>query len=217
MEHRLEILKLDPWGGIDYEEALKRQLELARAGRSGWLLFCCPPTITLGRRADAADVLASHAALASRGIRVLEVDRGGEVTYHGPGQIIGFPFGHLEEHVGDARGVRAFVVGFKRALSRVIARHRTLDEATPDDEAGLWILDNGARRKIASIGLAFGREGIRHGFALNVQPLEDAFSLIHPCGARAAPAPASLFATQRGSDEFEAVIGHCIDNLGLQR
>jgi lipoate-protein ligase B len=133
-------------------------------------------------------VLASRAELSQRGIRLLDVDRGGEVTYHGPGQIIGFPTGPLEAHTGDSRAVRAFVDGLKSRLSQVVRAHG--HEIGPETEggAGVWVSRG---RKIASIGLAFGRDGIRHGFALNVLPMSE-FALINPCGARGAPPQASL-------------------------
>jgi lipoyl(octanoyl) transferase len=185
----LEIEISNPWNETGYDEALKRQRELSASGRKGWLLFCCPPTITLGTRGHFSDVLMPMDELKRRGVRLLPVDRGGQVTYHGPGQVIGFPFGRLEDFTGDSRGVRRFVLGLQGALEDFIKAEleragdttRVLEHG---DEAcsGVWLHDQGLRRKIVAMGMAFGREGVRHGFALNVLPVDEGFELVNPCG-----------------------------------
>lgn len=214
---QMTVSRLEPWDGVSYEDALEAQRRASLDARVGWHLFSCPPTITMGRRALESDLRVGRAELARRGVRVLAVDRGGEVTYHGPGQVIGFPFGRLEDHVGDPRGVRAFVEALKAKLSRLIRAHGHVLDESEAGGAGLWVNEVGLRRKIVSIGLAFGRHGIGHGFALNLQPLADEFALIHPCGARGAPPAASLFRVPRPRAEVDAVVAALVDILGAER
>ncbi|MBI3543718.1 MAG: lipoyl(octanoyl) transferase [Deltaproteobacteria bacterium] len=213
----VEVIRLSPWNETPYNTALAVQRELAEAGRTGWLLFCCPPTITLGKRAPATDVLLSREELERREIRVLEVDRGGQATYHGPGQVVGFPFGKLEDFIGDPRGVRAFVVRLKRVLALFIARElwaagdreRRVDAARAEDAAGLWFDDG---RKVVALGLGFGRAGIRHGFSLNLQPLEREFAAINPCGEKGA-LPGSVWRKAHDEAAFEGAVSRLIDIL----
>lgn len=220
----LEARVLEPWNHVSYEAALEAQAELSRAGRSGWLLFCCPPTITRGKRGAASDILASNEMLCEQGVRLVDVDRGGQVTYHGPGQIIGFPFGSLEGHTGDPRAVRAFVVALKAKLELFLAKElernddsRSVDTATPEDTAGVWLVAPGqSRRKIVSIGLRFGRDAIQHGFALNLEPMDREFSLINACGERGA-IPASLVPRRLATSEVELACARLVDILCERR
>jgi lipoyl(octanoyl) transferase len=168
------------------------QRQLTAEGRVGWLLFSCPPTITLGKRGHFSDVLMPIDELRRRGVRLAPVDRGGQVTYHGPGQILGFPLGTIEDHVGDPRGVRRFVCDLTRRLEAFVEEqgHRVA-RRDADGNAGVWIEDV-PPRKIVSIGMGFGREGIRHGFALNVDSrVEEGFGLVNACG-EVGPRPAWL-------------------------
>lgn len=201
-----------------YDQALQTQRALAaRAGVAGILLFRCEPTITLGKRASPNDVRCSDAQLTALGVRKLAVDRGGLVTFHGPGQLVGFPFGQLEAFVGNPRGVRAFVVGLKRVLESFIAEElkragahdrcseRMLDLSRPDDHAGVWLRDGatGLRCKIVSMGLGFGASGVRHGFSLNVVRRTPGFELIYACGERESQ-PAYL--CEGGEQEYLGVV-----------
>ena len=104
-----EVKIIEPWNEISYEEALAKQNQLNSAGGVGWILFCCPPTITLGTQGHFSDVLMPMDELKRLGVKLLPVSRGGQVTYHGPGQIIAFPYGRLSDHVGDPRGVKKFI------------------------------------------------------------------------------------------------------------
>ena len=223
-----EVLTLNPWDGVRYEDALKIQQDCCMARQTGWLLFCCPPTITLGKRGHFLDVLMPMDELKRLGVTLLPVDRGGEVTYHGPGQIIGFPFGTLESHTGDSRGVRKFVTQLKGTLEGFISTElkregqregqrdradREVDLSTPDETAGIWLNEAGARRKIVSIGLGFHRESISHGFALNVQPMQEGFELVNPCG-EIGPRTGSLFAAKKPEAEFQATLHRLAAILG---
>jgi lipoyl(octanoyl) transferase len=197
----MKVVSLEPWNQVSYNDALRRQAELSRLGEWGWILFCCPPTITSGRRARASDVLVSKEKAKELGIELLEVDRGGQVTYHGPGQIIGFPFGTLQRHIGDPRGVKEFVAQLQGRLRSFVEEESEgrLKATCVANSAGAGVWVSG--RKIAALGLAFSREGISHGFALNVEPMLSGFEWIHPCGEPGAR-PASLLEKPATEEAF---------------
>jgi len=129
--------------------------------------------------------------LNEKNIELLTVDRGGRTTYHGPGQIVGFPLGTLADFVGDSRGVRKFIEKLVSALEwfvesewRRSGDRRTIDRKKAAQCPGVWArTETGELQKIASIGLAFHRGRMAHGFALNVDETSTApFQWIHPCG-----------------------------------
>ncbi|HEV7664000.1 MAG TPA: lipoyl(octanoyl) transferase LipB [Chloroflexota bacterium] len=166
-------------GRIGYAQAMALQDSLAQqrladAIPDTLLLLEHPPVITLGRRATLADVFLPEALLAAQGIEVHRATRGGLVTYHGPGQLVGYPIVKLR-----ARGLT--VPCYVRALEvAIIATLAELDiEARLDDEhVGVWT-DKG---KIAAIGV-HQRHGVTlHGFAINLQPDLSHFALINACG-----------------------------------
>jgi len=166
-------------GRVGYLDALGLQRALvserqAGRGRDTLLLLEHPPVYTLGKRANTDNVLLSPAQLDERGIEVVEVDRGGDVTYHGPGQLVGYPIIALA-------GVRS-VVDYVRALEQVLLI--ALDELGVQaqrvpDYTGVWV----GQEKIAAIGVRVASGGITsHGFALNVAPALQDFAGIVPCG-----------------------------------
>lgn len=210
---------------IDYEEALKDQKGFTRLGRVGWLLFYCPPTITLGLRAKEEDLKLSRAELEKKGIKILKVNRGGEVTYHGPGQIVGFPVGTLEQHIGDSRGVKKFVSGLTEDLQKFIThefklshqKDRKIEKKAKADCPGVWVREKDKTlRKIVSIGMSFHRTGIGHGFALNVQPQENPFSLITACGDPTTQVT-SLFIERQPNNLVSEVCERLQNKLGVIR
>ncbi len=166
-------------GLVNFREGWQRQLVLVEAVKRGeagdQLVFVeHPATITLGRNADRSNVLASPEALAELGIVIEETDRGGDVTFHGPGQIVGYP-------ILDLKFWRRDVGAYLRALEDVVIR--ALDEfgieaGRLDGCTGVWV--DGA--KIAAIGVHLSRWVTSHGFALNVSTNLDDFVLIIPCG-----------------------------------
>jgi lipoyl(octanoyl) transferase len=169
-------------GRVPFSEtaALQERIrEGVLAGREPETLLLCEhdPVITLGRSADAANVLASADELARRGVAVHAASRGGDVTYHGPGQLVGYPIVRLRS------GVVAHVEAMARGLARLL-EPMGIAAAWRRDVPGLWI-DRGEPNRPAKI-CAFGvhvRQRISiHGFALNVTTALDAFSLIVPCG-----------------------------------
>lgn len=133
-----------------------------------------PPVITLGRSGGARDVLADAGELAARGVELHEVSRGGKVTWHGPGQLVGYPLCRVDRR---SRDVRQFLRDIEQVLLRVLAdlgvRARRREGLT-----GAWVGDD----KIAAIGIAVRRWVSWHGFSLNVSPDLAAYQLIVPCG-----------------------------------
>ncbi len=168
-------------GATPYREGIALQDALVAACASGktgdWLLYPDhPPVLTVGRNASADGVRADAATLASRGIEVFEVPRGGDVTWHGPGQLVGYPIVSLDR---VDRDLHRWLRVLEGALIRALARHGIVSERSAG-RTGVWV----GERKIASIGVAVRRWVGYHGFALNVRPDLSDFSLIHPCGLK---------------------------------
>ena len=167
-------------GTLAYADALDLQRAVARARISGeiaedlLLLVEHPPVVTLGRSTKAGNLLASPSLLAARGVELFEVDRGGDVTFHGPGQLVGYPIVDLKRHRQDLhwylRQVEAALIGALAPLG--IAGERSVGQT------GVWT----GGRKLASIGV-HARDWVTwHGFALNVTTDLSYFDLIVPCG-----------------------------------
>ena len=174
------VARLDArWlGVVPYAEAFALQTALhdrrvRREVPDTLLLLEHPHVFTIGRRGDAGEVLWDEATRRARGVEVVETDRGGRVTYHGPGQLVGYPIIDL--------GPRADLVGYVRRLEDVLIA--TLDrfglrgERDPG-HTGVWT----GRAKIAAIGVRVTRGVTKHGFALNVSPDLSYFAGIVPCG-----------------------------------
>lgn len=140
----------------------------------------CPPVITLGRRGDMTDILASPAQLADAGIEVHACSRGGQATYHGPGQLVAYPVWQLAR---GGRSVHGHVRLLERAVIRLLGRFGIAAERRAD-AIGVYV----GQAKIAAIGVAVRRWVCYHGLALNVQPDLSHFDLIVPCGQPGAAA-----------------------------
>jgi lipoyl(octanoyl) transferase len=171
-------------GRVPYREAwnLQRRLAGARADETigdRLLLLEHPAVLTLGRQADESHVLASPETLAARGIEVIRVERGGEVTYHGPGQLVAYPIIGLSR-----RGllVRPLVRALETAMIATCAA-AGVPAARRDGHPGCWCDPDGvAPRKIGALGLRVERGVSYHGIALNVDPDLGDFELIDACG-----------------------------------
>ena len=171
-------------GRVEYGVAhdLQRRLVAERAdGRSGdrLLLLEHPAVLTLGRHADPGHILADPATLARRGIAVERVERGGEVTYHGPGQLVAYPIVRLSD-----RGllIRPFVRALERAMATTCAG-LGVTAGPRDGHPGCWCDPSGpVPRKIGALGLRVERGVSYHGIALNVTVDLADFDLIDPCG-----------------------------------
>ena len=173
-------------GCISYGDALARQqalVEARRAGRSGdcLLLLEHPPVITLGRSAQAGHMRTPAAALRSRGIEVHEARRGGDVTYHGPGQLVGYLIADLAAR--GARDLHAWLRRMEAALMDALAALGVSGRRV-EGLTGVFAGDPGAGppRKIASIGIGLRRWISYHGFALNATLDLAGFDDIVPCG-----------------------------------
>ncbi|MGH7806270.1 MAG: lipoyl(octanoyl) transferase LipB [Candidatus Binatia bacterium] len=165
-------------GRIPYREALALQAEVAADVACGaradtLLLLEHPPTITLGRRSSADDLLAEPAALERAGFEIHRIGRGGGATVHAPGQLVGYPIVRL---AGGGRRVRHFVESLETMLARVLAGFGLEAELRPGSP-GIWA--RGA--KLAAIGIEVKRGVTRHGFALNVDMDLSAYAAIVPC------------------------------------
>ena len=180
----LNVLQL---GRVPYAEGLELQRLLVDAryeGRIGNTLVLLehPPVLTLGRNASRANILAGDEFLARRGIEVHEINRGGDVTYHGPGQLVGYPIFDLRSFT-PRLGAVEFVRRIEEALIRACG-----DFAVPAQRiagrTGVWCPAGGSvlERKIGAIGIHIARGVTSHGFALNVNPDLRDFELIVPCG-----------------------------------
>jgi len=170
-------------GLLDYGKALEYQRAVAQARIAGTieedvlLLVEHPPVVTLGRSAKNQHLLASPELLAARGVELFEVERGGDVTFHGPGQLVGYPIIDLKRHKRD---LHWYLRQVEEALIQAIG-----DFGIPGDRqagyTGVWTKN----RKIASIGV-HARDWVTwHGFALNVSTDLGYFDLIVPCGIQA--------------------------------
>ena len=187
-------------GRVAYDEGLRLQAEMAglvAAGRlpNVLLLLEHPPVLTLGRNANRANVLASDELLAARGVTLHEINRGGDVTYHGPGQLVGYPLfdlRSLKNPHGGRMGPVDFVRGMEEALIRVCAGFG-IEAGRVPGLTGVWCgtwcggpLDEsrsaGSERKIAAIGIHVAKGITSHGFAFNVTTDLRDFELIIPCG-----------------------------------
>ncbi|MFN7940109.1 MAG: lipoyl(octanoyl) transferase LipB [Thermoanaerobaculia bacterium] len=168
-------------GRVPYAEATALQLRVRERLRCGegperLLLLEHPHVYTLGRNADPADVLVPASWLRERGVEVVESDRGGQVTYHGPGQLVGYPILDLAP---DRRDVRRYVRDLEEALVRTLADFGIAGELRAGTElVGVWV----GEAKIAAIGIHLARWRTTHGFALNVAPDLTLFAGIHACG-----------------------------------
>jgi lipoyl(octanoyl) transferase len=167
-------------GLVPYPEAWALQRRLADARRDGLipdtlLLLEHPHTYTIGRSGTRDHVFLSEAELRARGITCLEVDRGGDVTYHGPGQLVGYPILDL----GTAPDVGRYVRGLEGCLIETLADFG-IEAGRLAGYTGVWIGDE----KIAAIGVKISRGVTTHGFALNVSTDLSLFGHILPCGIR---------------------------------
>ncbi len=181
------ILSLLNLGRVPYAEGLELQRRLVEARHGGSIgntlvLLEHPPVLTLGRNASRANILASDEFLAYRGVEVHEINRGGDVTYHGPGQLVGYPIFDLRSFL-PRLGAVEFVRKLEEALIRACGDFGVPTTRVPG-RTGVWTLAGGSigEKKVAAIGVHIARGITSHGFALNVHPDLRDFELIVPCG-----------------------------------
>lgn len=176
-----------------YREVWELQRRIHAAVREGrepdtWIVVEHEPVITLGRQAKRENLLLSKEDFASRGVDVVEIERGGDVTYHGPGQAVVYPIRRLERF----REVVPLVRSLEGAVIDCCARFDVAGERW-SDHAGVWV----GRNQVCAIGLAVQRMVSMHGIALNVSTSLDYDRLINPCGL-----------LDRGITSLSAEVGH---------
>jgi lipoyl(octanoyl) transferase len=186
------ILNLIQLGRTSYASGLELQRRLVEArheGRIGntLLLLEHPPVLTLGRNSSRSNIVAGDEFLAYRGVEVHEINRGGDVTYHGPGQLVGYPILDLRSISLDETGKRLGAVDYVRLLEEVLIRACAdfgVQTTRVAGRTGVWTIAGGSvlEKKIAAIGVHISRGITSHGFALNVTADLRDFELIVPCG-----------------------------------
>ncbi len=200
-------------GRVEYADGLELQHQFQEARRANTvndtlLLLEHPPVLTLGRGAKASNILTPPAVLESMGVAVFETDRGGDVTYHGPGQIVGYPLLHL---VPGKQDVRKYVRSIEEVIIRTLGDFE-IAATRMEKWPGVWVEHSrlGGPRKICAVGVHLSRWYTRHGFALNVQPNLSHFELIVPCGIREAGVTSMVLEKERAFSvpEVEARIAH---------
>ncbi len=192
---KLQVLAL---GYCDYEKALAVQLECLSKRQRGeiddtLILVEHPPVITLGNRATLSNIIVSEDLLREQGIQLYQTNRGGDVTYHGRGQIVGYPIVDLK---ASQIGIRNFVKGLEEIFVDLLRDQYKIAAETHCEHRGVWVGTN----KIAALGLAVKRGVTMHGFAFNVNTNLAHFNYIIPCGI-----------ADRGVTSIEALTGKTAD------
>ena len=213
-------------GRVAYDEGLRLQAELVELRRQGrvdntLLLLEHPPVLTLGRNANRGNVLASDEMLAARGVTLHEINRGGDVTYHGPGQLVGYPIFDLRS-LRNAKGGRLGPVDFVRLMEEALIRFCGVYGVQAGRICGLtgvWCGLDGGRdcrkddpqsaksRKIGAIGIHVSRGITSHGFAFNITTDPRDFMLINPCGITDRPVTSLQIEMGARRDEVPSLEG----------
>lgn len=175
---KLNVIDL---GLCDYQVALAKQHEILAAVQNGTMadtliLVEHPPVVTLGRNAEAGNVLFSEDYLKSQGFDVYHVERGGDATYHGPGQIVGYPIFNIKSNHG--KSIRHFVESLEQVFIDLLGGFYEVAAGRDEINSGVWI----GKEKILAIGLAVKRGVTFHGFAFNVNTDLSHYQYIVPCG-----------------------------------
>ncbi len=173
-------IKVARLGLVEYQDGLQLQerllaLRQERRIPDTLLLLEHPPVLTIGKAGDESHILTSTSWLAQQGISVHRVNRGGKITYHGPGQLVGYPFLHLKDFGSD---VRQFIRSIEEIFIRLLESEYGILARRHTEYTGVWV----GSEKITAIGFAIKRWVTMHGFAFNVQPNLEHFRWIHPCG-----------------------------------
>lgn len=176
-------------GNISYKDAWNYQeelfSELLDAKRNelistNYLLFCeHPPVFTLGKSGSEVNLLINKQALAQNGIEYFKTNRGGDITYHGPGQIVGYPILDLEQF---GMGVKQYIFALEEVIIQTLSEYKIASERL-EGSTGVWLNTSGSRpRKICAIGVKASRYVTMHGFAFNINTNLNHYQFINPCG-----------------------------------
>ena len=192
----MEKVTIKDLGAIDYQEAwdyqqslLDELVKIKRSNRDAetqvkqkhYFLFCDhPPVYTLGKSGSKENLLLSDEEIIEKGVQFFKINRGGDITYHGPGQIVGYPIFDLECFFTD---VHKYVRFIEEAIIRMLADYHIIGDRI-EGYTGVWLLptDGQKKRKICAIGVHLSRWVTMHGFALNVNTDLGYFGNIIPCG-----------------------------------
>ena len=178
------------WGIIPYSEAYEKQKQLFETALrqkseqqeiQNTVVFCeHPHVITIGRNGLASNLLFPEKRLKEKSVELFHVDRGGDITYHGPGQLVGYPVLDLESF---RMGLKEYIFQMEEVIIQLLAKYETKGERLAG-ATGVWLdTDNpGKARKICAIGVKSSRYITMHGFALNINTDLSYFGLINPCG-----------------------------------
>lgn len=178
-------------------EETKRAKLSGATGISRLLLVEHEPVFTLGRSGKAGNMLASAQLLGEKHAEFIQVDRGGDITFHGPGQLVAYPIFNLDEF---SLGIKAYVNNLEEVVIRSLAHHGIVGERL-QGATGVWIEPHSPRaRKICAIGVRCSQGVSMHGFALNVNTDLSYFNLINPCGF-----------TDKGVTSLQKELGHVLD------
>jgi len=190
-------------GCIEYEQAFDLQTQLVdrlvsdQASPYGYLLLLeHPPTFTIGRSGSDGSVRASADQLAARGSKLLSVNRGGDVTFHGPGQVVAYPIIRLER---QGRDVHRYLRALEETIIRTLVQYG-VEGHRKSGLTGVWV----GEEKIAAIGIAIRRWITYHGISINVDVDLSYFEFIHPCGIR-----------DRGVTSLARILGRQVDCVAV--
>lgn len=175
-----EIRYKEAW---DYQEVLfKESLDAKRNNETphNYVLFCeHNPVFTLGKSGSESNLLMNQEFLAQKGIEFFKINRGGDITFHGPGQIVGYPILDLEQF---DLGVKQYIEALEEVIIRTLSDYGVKTERL-DGATGVWLdTDKASARKICAIGVKASRYVSMHGFAFNVNTDLNYYSFINPCG-----------------------------------
>ena len=195
---------------LEYEPALALQMKICELKKMQLapdvlLLLEHAPVITLGRNGNWNHLLASEAGLLERGVRRFHVDRGGDITYHGPGQLVGYPLLKLE---GSERDVHLYMRNLEETIIRAI-RDCGIESKRRPGLPGVWT----DRGKMCAMGVHISRWITRHGFALNVNTDLSYYDLIVPCGLTGSPV-CSIKSMLHREVNMREMVGKVIRNFG---
>lgn len=174
---KLDVIKT---GNIHYKKAYNKQLELLEKRKNNeiddtLLLVEHPPVFTIGTSGTSDNITVSKEFLESSGIEVFETNRGGDITYHGPGQIVGYPILNLKEHKKDLHWL---LRSYEEVFIRLLKKEYDINAKRIKGLTGVWVGDE----KITAIGVGVRHWITYHGFAFNINPNLEHFSYIIPCG-----------------------------------
>lgn len=211
---RIDVCKL---GLIDYKEALELQYKLVEARQKDripntLLLLEHPPVLTKGTRTDATNIYLTEDQLHDAGISVYEVNRGGDVTYHGPGQIVGYPIYNLKEY---EPGIRDFINTMQEAIISYLDESFAIKAYSQKNKmTGVWVNE----KKITAFGLAVMQGVTMHGFAMNINTNLSHFELINPCGLnKGVTSVAEELGTLADMEQaFEGILEHLAKHFNWQ-